>query len=172
VTYSAYGVSNGSDDQLINSIDTSLECQPWTVPSLSSPGTTATAGPLDEVRSQYSQSQPQALVPGGDEFVTNNGQFLPPLGDGQPDLYFQNLYRSEVGQAPTNNDNDTKAYCENLYNIGAPKLAGDAQYEQVPEPSFAGPPTATLAEFLTARFDATWANLNCTTLTGLAQPNS
>jgi hypothetical protein len=130
------------------------------------------AGPLDEVQAQYYDPQPQALVPGGDEFVTSNGDFLPPLGTGSPDLYFQNLYRKQVGQPLTFNDNDTKQYCENLYSIGAPKLAGDAQYEQVPEPGFAGPPTTTLAAFLTARFNATWANLNCTTLTGNAQPNS
>ena len=170
VAYPAYGVSNGSDDQLIDFIDQSLNCTPWMVPSLSSPGTMTPAGPLDEVQAQSQQNA--ALVPGGDEFVTNNGEFLPPLGTGQPDLFFQNLYRSEVGQPFTFNDNDTKAYCENLNSVGAPKLAGDAQFEQVPEPSFAGPPTATLAQFLTARFDATWVNLNCTALTGLAQPNS
>jgi hypothetical protein len=171
VTYPAYGVSNGSDDQLIDYIDQSLGCTPWMVPSLSSPGTMTPAGPLDEVQAAFYDAQPQALVPGGDEFVTNNGNFLPPLGDGQPDLYFQNLYRAQVGQPFTFNDNDTKAYCENLFSIGAPKLAGDAQFEQVAEPGFAGT-GLTLAQFLAARFSATWTNLNCTALTGDTQPNS
>jgi hypothetical protein len=172
VTYPAYGVSNGSDDQLIDNIDQALQCGQWTVPSLSSPGTMTTAGPLDEVQAQFMMAQPQALVPAGDEFTTTNGNFLPPLGDAQPDLFFLDLYRSEVGQQPTFDTNDTKAYCENLFHIGAPKLVKDAPAEALfPAPSFAQL-APTLAGVLTVRFDATWANLNCTVLTGLPQPNS
>jgi hypothetical protein len=181
VTYPAYGVSNGSDDQLIQNIDQALQCTQWLVPSLSQPGTTTTAGPLDEVQAQIMMAQPQALVPAGDEFTTTNGNFLAPIGTGdpfpglpagQPDLFFRDLYRSDVGQQPTFDNNDTRAYCENLYHIGAPKLVKDAPTEaNFPAPSFAQL-APTLAGVLTVRFDATWTNLNCTPLTGLAQPNS
>lgn len=170
VTYSAYGTTNGSDDQLINNIDQALGCTQWTVPSLSQPGATSTAGPLDEIQAQMYQPSPQALVPGGDEFVTNNGGFLPPLGTSSPDLFFDNLYRQNVGQPQTWNDNDTKAYCENLNSIGAPRLKADATIESAYPPPVFAEIASTLSGVLQARFEATWANLNCTSLTGLPDP--
>ena len=170
VSYPAYGTTNGSDDQLIDNIDQALNCTQWTVPSLSQPGTSTTAGPLDEVQAQMYQPSPQALVPGGDEFVTDNGDFLPPLGTASPDLFFQNLYRLNVGQPQTWNDNDTKAYCENLNSIGAPRLKADATIESAYPPPVFAEIASTLSGVLQARFEATWANLNCTSLTGLPDP--
>lgn len=165
-----FNVSNGSDDQLISNIDAPLGCAQWQVPLLSSPGQMTTTGPLDEVQAAQFQMAPVALVPAGDEFTTSNGNFLPPLGNGQPNLFIRNLYRAEVGQPPAFDNFDTRAYCQNLAMVGAPRLARDAAVEATfPAPQFAmiG---SNLALVLANRFSATWTNLNCPTLTGFQSP--
>jgi len=171
VTYGApFNVSNGSDDQLLTSIDQALGCSQWQVPLLSSPGQVTTTGPLDEIQADKFQAGPVALVPAGDEFTTNNGQFLPPLGTGQPDLPLVNLYRAEIDQPPTFDDQDTVGYCQNLVTVGAPRLWADAVTEErSPAPAFAMIGT-NLANVLAIRYVATFANLNCAKLTGEAIP--
>ena len=167
VSYGApFMVSNGSDDDLLTLIDTSLGCTPWEVP-LQDPGVTqsgaamTTAGPLEEVQAALMQGAPQALVPGLDPFVT--------LG-GKPDLFLQDLYRAQVGQPLTFNDQDTTAYCQNLAAVGAPRLKTDAVTEaKAGAPSFAMIGT-NLATVLAARFNATWGNLTCPVLTGNPSP--
>lgn len=171
VSYGApFNVSNGSDDQLITNVNAAIGCTQWQVPLLSSPGQMTTTGPTDEVQAAYDQPAPAALVPAGDEFTTSNGQFLPPLGTGQPDLFIRDLYRAQVGQGPTFNNNDTTAYCQNLASVGEPRLATDATAESgFPAPSFAQIGT-NLALVMANRFFATWTNLNCPTLTGKTSP--
>lgn len=171
VAYGApFNVSNGSDDQLISNIDQALGCGQWLVPLLSSPGQMTTTGPTDEVQAAKFQGSPVALVPAGDEFTTNNGQFLPPVGAGQADLPLVNLYRAEVGQPPTFDDQDTVGYCTNLAIVGAPRLWADAVAEErFPAPAFAMIGT-NLANVLAMRFVTTYQNLNCAKLTGFTDP--
>ena len=160
-------MSNGSDDDLLTLIDASLGCTPWEVP-LQDPGrhrrrraAMTTAGPLEEVQAALMQPAPQALVPGLDPFVTLNGK---------PDLFLQDLYRAQVGQPLTFNDQDTNAYCQNLAAAGVPRLKTDAAAEAgLPAPPFAMIGT-NLATVLAARFAATWANLTCPALTGNPSP--
>ncbi len=160
VTYPAYGVTNGSDEALIDLVNTSLGCTTWQVPSLSAGGTSP-SGLLQEVQAARFQQAPVALVPGLDPFVTLNAQ---------PDLFFQDLYRLQVGQPLTFNDHDTKAYCLNLMNTGEPRLKADAVIEAgFPAPAFAQIGT-NLANVLAARFSATWTNLTCPALTGQPSP--
>lgn len=167
VAYGApFGVSNGSDDDLLTLIDTSLRCTPWPVPLLDpgvtiSGATVTTAGPLEEVQAALMQPAPAALVPGLDPFVTLAAQ---------PDLFFQDLYRLQVGQPLTFNDHDTTAYCQNLAAVGEPRLKADAAIEAgFPAPVFAQIGT-NLANVLAGRFAATWMNLTCQALTGQPSP--
>ena len=96
-------------------------------------------------------------MPGLDPFVTLNAK---------PDLFLQDLYRSQVGQPPTGNGQDTAAYCQNLAAVGAPRLKLDAAAEaKAGAPPFAMIGT-NLATVLADRFAATWANLTCQALTG------
>lgn len=167
VAYGApFGVSNGSDDDLLTLIDAAVGCTPWQAPLLD-PGVTSggavttTAGPLEEVQAALMQPAPQALVPGLDPFVTRAGN---------PDLLLQDLYRAQVGQPLTFNDRDTAAYCRNLAVVGEPRLKADAAAEAgFPAPSFA-PIGSNLALVLAARFAGTWGNLTCPALTGQPSP--
>lgn len=176
VTY-AYdsNLSNGSDEQLLDDVLASLGCSEWKVPSLdpaiSGPGP-VTSGALQEVQATLYQATPVADVPGDDEFVTNDGNFVPPTGDGQPDLVLDNLYRAQVDQPFTLNDQDTPAWCTELSQNGAVRLAKDAAIESnSPAPSFAQIGD-NLALVLANRFVGTWVDLNCTGQTGLPDPIS
>jgi hypothetical protein len=161
VAYPAYGVSNGSDDDLLVLIDSALGCTPWKVTDLNGLGNGGTAGPLEEIQAAAGQQAPAALVPGLDPFVTLNGQ---------PDQFLHNLYRAQVGQPPAGGSNDTAAYCQDLRSAGEPRLKADATAESgFPAPSFA-PIGANLALVLAARFAATWQNLTCQALTGQVSP--
>lgn len=170
------GASNGSDEQLLTLVQQSLGCAEWKVPLLDPAVAVgdgagmSTSGILQEEQASVAQKAPVALVPGNDEFVTNNGQFVPPNGTGQPDLFFQDLYRRQTGQPLTVNGQDTLAYCQKLSSTGAPRLALDAATEaKFPAPAFAMIGT-NLANVLAGRFQATWNLLNCPGLTGSASP--
>ncbi len=170
------GASNGSDEQLLNLVQQSLGCAEWKVPLLDPAVAVgdgagmSTAGLLQEEQASVAQQAPVALVPGNDEFVTDNGQFAGGGGAGQPDIFFQNLYRLQVGQPLTLNDRDTLAYCQNLAAAGAVRLGQDAATEaKSPAPVFAQIGT-NLANVLAGRFQATWVLLNCPALTGMPSP--
>jgi hypothetical protein len=158
-TYPAYGVSNGSDEKTLNYVDKALGCSTWQVPSLSQPGTTSPSGPLQEEQASVSQQAPVALVPGLDPFVLRKGQL---------DLSLQNLYRKQVGQPVTDNNNDTKAYCLNLATAGEARLKADEPIEAAVPPNL--PIGTNLANVLAARYLATWQNLTCQALTGMPSP--
>lgn len=166
-------VSNGSDEQLLDLVLGSLGCSTWQVPSLDptvSGGATSTDGLLQEEQASLYQGAPAASVPGNDEFVTNDGNFVPPLGDGQPDLFLLDLYRTQVGQQLVFSANNTKAFCTGLLSTGAPRLAADYNAEALaPAPAFAQIGN-NLALVLGARFAGTWGNLNCQGLTGQQSP--
>jgi hypothetical protein len=174
VTY-AYdqNISNGSDEQLLDLVGTALGCQEWKVttldPAISGPGP-VTSGALQEVQATLYQAPPVADVPGDDEFVTSDGNFVAPAGNGVPDLALDNLYRAQVDQPFTLNDQDTPAWCRQLSAVGAARLAADANTESgFPAPSFAQI-GENLALVLANRFVSTWTLLNCTGQTALPDP--
>ena len=109
-------------------------------------------------------------MPGNDEFTTNNGKFVPPKGDGVPNLFLLNLYRAQVGQPFTFNAYNTTAFCNGLLNTGAPRLAQDYNTEALSMPPSFAPIGTNLALVLGNRFEGTWANLNCQGLTGKVSP--
>ena len=167
------GVSNGSDEQLLDLVLGSLGCSTWQVTSLDPAVTgsaTVTSGLLQEEQASLYQQAPRTSVPGNDEFTTNNGNFVPPTGNGTPDLFLLNLYRSQVGQQPARTAYNTLPFCEGLLNTGAPRLAQDFNTEAAsPAPAFAQIGN-NLALVLGNRFQATWGNLNCQGLTGKTSP--
>jgi len=153
VGYPAYGVTNGSDDALLQHIQAALGCSRWTVAG-------GTSGALEELQAAYAQAPPQALVPSLDPFVLSNGQ---------PSVFLQNLYRLQLDQ-PAAGGHDTAAYCQNLLAIGEPRLKADQSADAAqPAPQFA-PIGTDLSLVLAARFEATWGNLDCQALTGQSSP--
>lgn len=163
VDYGApFSVSNGSDDNLLLSIDAALNCTPWQAPLIDpevtqTPGTTmTTAGPLEELQAAGFQQFPQALVPGLDPFVTLNGN---------PNRFLQALYRRQVDQPPAHGRPDTRLYCQYLNAIGAVRLRLDAGSETASAPVFTDP-AKTLEQVLQGRFETTYMLLNCKALTG------
>lgn len=159
---------NGSDQAVIGVVDSALGCVPWKVPDQTDPGALSASAPLQEEQAAAFQALPVALVPGLDDFVTNNGQ-PPPAG--MPDLFLQNLYRLQVGQGETGNANDTRRYCASLGLIGAPRLQLDYDTEsRFPVPSFVAGTGLNAALALANRFSNTWANLTCQVLTGQPSP--
>jgi hypothetical protein len=170
------GASNGSDEQLLNLVQASLGCAEWKVPLLDpavavgNGNGTSTAGILQEEQASVYQQAPVALVPGNDEFTTNNGNFVAPNGNGVPDLFLQDLYRDQVGQPLTFNGNDTAAYCQNLANTGAVRLGKDAAIEAGSLPPVFAEIGTNLANVLAGRFVASYQLLNCQGLTGQPSP--
>lgn len=153
VGYPAYGVTNGSDDALLQHIQAALGCSRWNV-------TGGTSGALEELQAAYAQAPPQALVPSLDPFVLNGGQ---------SSVALQNLYRQQLDQ-PASAGNDTAAYCQNLLAVGEPRLKADQAADATqPAPQFA-PIGTDLSLVLAARFEATWLNLSCQSLTGQPSP--
>jgi hypothetical protein len=167
------GVSNGSDEHLLNFLQQALGCAEWQVPSLDpavSGAATSPSGALQEAQAAYWQAAPVALVPGSDEFVTNNGNFVAPAGNGVPNLPLDDLYRAQVDQPFTLNDQDTAAWCGELSRTGAVRLAADAAIEnKFPAPGFAMIGNS-LALVLAGRFSLTWMLLGCPALTGQPSP--
>lgn len=159
-SYPAYGVANGSDERTLNSVDKALGCATWHVPLLSAVGTSS-SGPLQEEQANAGQGAPVALVPGLDPFVLNMGA---------QSLFLQNLYRAQVGQPATDNNNDTAAYCQNLLTAGEPRLKLDQPFEAAAPMPPVGALGVNLALHLAARFQATWANLGCQGFTGQPSP--
>lgn len=162
---------NGSDQGLLGAVDKALGCTPWSVPNLTDPGALVPSAPLQEEQAAVSQQPPVALVPGNDDFVTNNGQ--PANAAGRPDLFLQNLYRLQTGQPETGNPRniDSFRYCAALGLTGAPRLQMDFDAEaQLPAPQAIAMTGTNLALALANRFFNSWAMLNCQVLTGRPSP--
>jgi hypothetical protein len=159
---------NGSDEGVLESVDSALGCKQWMVPDQTDNNVLAPSAALNEQQAASFQGIPMALVPGLNDFVTSNGT-APPAG--KENLFLQNLYRLQVGQPPTGNGNDTREYCVNLALTGAPRLQLDFDTESsAPTPAFLAGTGVNLALALAHRFTGTWANLNCTGLTGQPSP--
>ncbi len=156
---------NGSDNRLLDiALDGSLGCSPWKVADLADPGQNVPALPLNELQAMVHQAAPVALVPANDPMALNNGQV---------DVNKINAYRSGVNQPPVANADaaSTKTYCQNLVDVGAPRIALDAQFtSQAPSPDPAV--GTTLFTFLAQRFANTYSanNLNCVQLLGKPSP--
>ena len=94
---------NGSDNALIDDfLDPALGCTPFEAPDLGNHGTMATSQALDELLAARNQPKNAALVPeSSNEMVVDNG--------GQLDQAKTDLYRSEIGQAPVDDQTDATA---------------------------------------------------------------
>ncbi len=160
---------NGSDNRLLSvAIDSALGCTPWMAPDLADPGQMTRALPLDELQAAAHQSQPVALVPGGDPMVLNNGNI---------DIAKVNAYRVGVDQLTVQqnaaNNANTRTYCSNLLAVAPSRLQLDARFTKL-SPSLDPAAANSLFTFLAQRFVTTFeANgLNCAKILGVADPVS
>jgi hypothetical protein len=162
---------NGSDEGLLdNALDQAIGCQPWMVPDLAD--TTGTqkvsAWPLNELQAAADQAPPVALIPALDPFT---------LVDGVPNLDKLNAYRAGTDQPQVSSldQADTRSYCENLLQVGLPRIVADEQYT---EPAASPMPTvaSNLFTFIANRFQNTFSDqpgfLHCPTLLGVQNPVS
>ncbi len=158
-------LTNGSDNALIDLfMDPTLGCTPFMAPDLGNNNQLTSSQALDELLAAKNQPAVAALVPENDEMVLDaNGNFDPAK---------TNLYRSEVGQAPINRQNnrvDSPAmYCQNMVNIQTPFLAANQTLlatGATPVPAVGD----NLFTFLANRLSMSFANLNCQSF-GLTDP--
>ncbi|HLG75919.1 MAG TPA: hypothetical protein VKX46_05860 [Ktedonobacteraceae bacterium] len=156
-------LNNPSDNALLtNFIDPTLGCQEWLAPNLADNGAMVATLALDELQASADQQAPVALVPLNDPMTTVNGA---------ASLEKTNLYRRGVDQilAATNQEADGATYCMNMLRTGVPRLVRDKPLDikaQSPDTGAAN----NLFTFLAQRFQASWTNLNCQALTGIANP--
>jgi hypothetical protein len=168
-------VNNGSDNLLLDHfVDPAIGCQgsEFTVPSLSSPGTTEATQATDELLADANQHAPVALVPPNDPMTTVGADADINAGQ-QPtaanlSLAKTDLYRAGVGQHLLLSSPVQAAisFCRGLQTTGAPRLAKDAPSETGPSPA-AG---MTLAQFLAQRYANSLTLLNCALFGGVTVP--
>jgi hypothetical protein len=148
---------NGSDNALIDDfLDPAFGCAPFEAPDLGNHGAPTTSQALDELFAARNEPRNAALVPENDEMVVDNG--------GAIDQAKTDLYRSEIGQAPVDAQNQASSsaqmFCQNLVNIQGPFVAANQDLLQTqPSPV----PTAgdSLYTFLAGRLASSFDNLNC-----------
>jgi len=156
---------NGSDNALIDDfLDPALGCTPFEAPDLANHGAPTTSQALDELLAAANQPKVAALVPETDEMVLGYGD--------QVDQAKTDLYRSEIGQAPVDNQTDASSsppmFCQNLVDIQTPFLeANESLLAAAPSPI----PTQgdTLFTFMASRLASSFDNLGCKAF-GLTQP--
>lgn len=168
-------LANGSDNLLLTKIDAAIGCQPFSVPDLTT-GQNGFGLALNEISANFNQQAPLALVPIGDPMVLINGE--PNPADGTESQAKMELYRQTVGQ-PVNAPSDTKTYCENLLQIGLPRIFKDKPFTSQ-APSLVPGAANNLFTFLAQRFAATFGPpmeggtglgpKGCTELLGVANP--
>jgi hypothetical protein len=154
-------LNNPSDNILLTGfIDPALGCQPWTVPDLANNNNPVATLATDELQAAMFQQQPIALVPLTDPMtLVNNAQ-----SQDKTILYRKGVDQNPGGILP----NDPTTYCQNLVNVGLPRIKGDMNLTA----NFMSPAPATannLFNFLAFRFNQSYTNLNCQNL--LNQPN-
>jgi len=157
---------NGSDNRLLGDfILPALGCAVWKVTDLADPSgrTQRTSQAMNELQAAAYQQAPTALIPALDPMVLTTS--------GTPDLVKLNMFRAGVNQPTAANlgQADTAAYCLNYKNSGLPDILAQRQFTNV----YASPDSgvgSNLFTFLAARFAATWDNLTCRQLTGIANP--
>jgi hypothetical protein len=161
--------ANGSDEGLLDlALDAALGCSPWKVPDLAD--TTgqqqSSAWALNELQAAADQAQPVALIPAWDPFV---------LVDNQPNLAKLNAYRAgtDQPQVASLDQADTTTYCQNLLQVGLPRILADRPLTQVaPSPMVAV--ANNLFTFIANRFHNTFSDmpgfLHCTRFLGVENP--
>jgi len=160
-------LTNGSDNGLLTqAVDVALGCTPFMAPDLASPGSMASALPLDELQAAAHQPAPAATVPARDPMVLVNGN---------PDLAKQNLYRQGVDQAPIPNamvaQQQEVSFCRNVLATQPARIFDDkplTRNRPSPDPAAAN----NLFTFLAQRFNFTFGpnGLNCSGLLNRPSP--
>jgi hypothetical protein len=158
----AISENNGSDDGLLDAfVDPALGCTPFTATNTTSAAGTSSSQALNVLSARQNQPGTPALLPVNDPQLLVGGNFS--VGK-------TNVYRAETDQpllANTSATQNAMAYCQNMVNIQTPALKLDAPMEQgtSPVPALGN----NLANFLAARENASFTNLNCQNF-GLTNP--
>jgi hypothetical protein len=158
-------LDNASDNGLVDDLlDPALGCRPATAPDLSAGGAPSPALALNELEAAAHQAAPAALVPLNDPMTLD--------GKGKPNPAKTNLYRAGVDMPRINPATETSArYCTEMAAAAVPRLALDQQLTAaVPSPDPEVAPD--LHGCLVARLDASWTDLGCPALTGIATPEA
>jgi hypothetical protein len=159
----AVNENNGSDDGLLDAfVDPALGCTPFTATNTTSAAGTSGSQALNVLSARQNQPGTPALLPVNDPQLLVGGNFS--IGK-------TNVYRAETDQpllaAGTSATQNAMTYCQNMVNIQTPVLKLDAAMEQgaSPVPALGN----NLANFLAARANASFTNLNCQNF-GLTNP--
>jgi hypothetical protein len=157
---------NGSDNALLDLfVDPTLGCTPFEAPDLGNNGAMTSSQALNQLLAEKNATSTatEALVPENDEMVLN-GTAMSVTKD--------NLYRSEVGEAPISNQNNVTSspanYCQNMVDIQTPFI----QANQTLLATGQSPVTAVgdnLFTFLANRLNMSFTNLGCQNF-GLTNP--
>jgi hypothetical protein len=155
--------SSSNNTLLDQFLDPILGCSPFQAPDLANNGQPASSQALDEILADAYQPKIAALVPESSTAVLSGGTF---------DAAKTDLYRGELGQAPTNAQTDTTSdpvrYCQNLVDIQTPFLAANAKLLATGQ----SPVTTagdTLLTFMANSLSASFSTLGCQHF-GLANP--
>lgn len=158
-------LANPSDNRLLtNFVDPALGCNEWLAPDLADNGNPVPTLALDELQASIDQQAPIALVPLNDPMTTVGA-------NSTPSLEKTNLYRLGVDQIPAASEQeaDGTTYCINMLQTGMPRLVLDKPLT-IGAPSPDTGAANNLFTFLAQRFQASWTNLTCQQLTGIANP--
>ena len=155
--------NNGSDDGLLDAfVNPALGCTPFTAPNTTAAAGTSSSQALNALSARQNQPATPALLPVNDPQLLVGGNFS---------VAKTNVYRGETDQpllpANTSTAQNAATYCQNMVNLQTPVLKLDAPMEQgtSPVPALGN----TLANFLAARENASFTNLNCQNF-GLTNP--
>jgi hypothetical protein len=155
--------NNGSDDGLLDAfVDPALGCTPFTAPNTTAAAGTSSSQALNVLSARQNQPGTPALLPVNDPQLLVGGNFS---------VAKTNVYRAETDQpllaANTSTAQNASAYCQNIVDLQTPVLKLDAPMETgaSPVPALG----STLANFLAARENASFTNLNCQNF-GLTNP--
>jgi hypothetical protein len=155
--------NNGSDDGLLDAfVNPALGCTPFTAPNTTAAAGTSSSQALNALSARQNQPATPALLPVNDPQLLVGGNFS---------VAKTNVYRAETDQpllaANTSTAQNAATYCQDMVNLQTPVLQLDAPMEQgtSPVPALG----STLANFLAARENASFTNLNCQNF-GLTNP--
>jgi hypothetical protein len=155
--------NNGSDDGLLDAfVNPALGCTPFTATNTTAAAGTSSSQALNALSARQNQPATPALLPVNDPQLLVGGNFS---------VAKTNVYRAETDQpllpANTSTAQNAATYCQNIVNLQTPVLKLDAPLEQgaSPVPALGN----TLANFLAARENASFTNLNCQNF-GLTNP--
>jgi hypothetical protein len=155
--------NNGSDDGLLDAfVDPALGCKPFTATNTTAAAGTSGSQALNVLSARQNQPGTPALLPVNDPQLLVGGNFS---------VAKTNVYRAETDQpllpGTTSATQNAMAYCQNMVNLQTPVLKLDAPMEQgtSPVPALGN----NLANFLAARENASFTNLNCQNF-GLTNP--